>query len=67
MIFEYVIAEHPSKKDAERGDLEKVVVGPKTIVAKDQKSAETLALLELGKADVVYDAKRIEVLVRPFK
>lgn len=69
-IFEYVIVEHPAKKDAEKGELERVVVSPTVIVAKDKDHAKTLALLELGKSledmTVSFDNKRVEVLVRPF-
>ena len=69
-VFEYVIVEHPVKKDAEKGELERVIVNPTVIVAKDKEHAKTLALLELGKDQmdmtVSFDNKRVEVLVRPF-
>lgn len=69
MIFEYIVIQHPHKKDAEKGELERVVTGPEVIVAKDAEHAKTEALLTLGtKTDELdFDAKRIEVLVRPFK
>jgi hypothetical protein len=69
VIFEYIVVQHPHKKDAERGELERVVTGPSVIVAKDAKHAETEALLNLGTKvdDLDFDAKRIKVLVRPFK
>lgn len=70
MLFEYAVVEHPTKKDAEKGDLERVVVAPTVIVAKDKEHAKTLALLKLGQDEgdlnVSYDNKRVEVLVRPF-
>lgn len=69
-LFEYAIVEHPAKKDSEKGELERVIVEPTTIVAKDKEHAKTLALLELGKSQedltVSFDNKRVEVLVRPF-
>lgn len=69
LIFEYIIVQHPHKKDAEKGELETVVTGPTVIVAKDAEHAKVQALLTLGTKtdDLDFDAKRIEVLVRPFK
>jgi hypothetical protein len=69
VIFEYIVVQHPHKKDAEKGELESVITGPTVIVAKDAEHAKTTALLGLGSRqdDLDFDAKRIEVLVRPFK
>lgn len=69
MIFEYIVVQHPLKRDAEKGELETVVTGPAVIVAKDAEHAKTEALLTLGNRtdELDFDAKRIEVLVRPFK
>lgn len=69
MIFEYIVVQHPLKRDAEKGEMETVITGPSTIVAKDAEQAKTSALLALGNRtdELDFDAKRIEVLVRPFK
>lgn len=69
LIFEYIVVQHPLKRDAEKGEMETVITGPSTIVAKDAEQAKTSALLALGNRtdELDFDAKRIEVLVRPFK
>lgn len=68
MIFEYVIVEHPAKKDADKGELEIILKGPKVIPARDLDHARTVALLEFGnEQETILKNQRIEVLVRPFK
>lgn len=69
MIFEYVIVEHPTKKDADRGELETVLAGPTVIVARDIEHAKTSALLEFGKDAKAagHKERKIEVIARPFK
>jgi hypothetical protein len=70
VIFEYLIVEHPTPKDKEKGVKERLITEEvKLIVAKDLENAKTLALIQMGKdaslAD--YDDQRVEVIVRPFK
>lgn len=63
-LFEVAILERPSKKlMEEEGALEKLVFGPKTVVARDNQGAVVAAVLDSG---LKIDAEKVEVLVRPF-
>lgn len=66
VLFDVVIIEKPSSKAKDEEMLEKIIFGPKTIVAKDKEHAKTLALLspEFHIGDAI--KSRVEVLVRPF-
>jgi hypothetical protein len=63
-LFEVAILETPTKKDAEEGRGERLVFGPKAVVAKDGQSAAINAVLDGEKIDA--DRSRMTVLVRPF-
>ena len=63
-LFEVAILEHPTKKQKEDGASEKLVFGPKCVVAKDTQSAAIGACL--GKDTPDFDQSRMQVLVRPF-
>lgn len=65
MLFEVAIVEKPTKKDAEDGKCERLVFGPKAVIAKDAMSAAIGAVLD-GAQDGKFDRDRIEVLTRPF-
>lgn len=69
VIFEYIIVEHPSQKEKEKGTLETILKGVTLIAARDLEHAKTRALLEYGQesGDSVPADTRIEVLARPFK
>lgn len=62
-LFEVVILEKPSKKDAEDGQIEKLVFGPKAVIAKDAQIAGMKALRGEDKVELT---DRSEVIVRPF-
>lgn len=62
-LFEVAVLEHPTKKEKEDGSQEKLVIGPKAVIAKDAQSAAIAAVMGEGKT---LDYTRIEVLVRPF-
>lgn len=64
-LFEVAILENPTKKAAEDGIGQKLVFGPKAVVARDQQSAAITAILD-GNIDPKLDRTRLEVLVRPF-
>jgi len=65
MLFEIAILESPTKKEVEEeGKTERLVFGPKAVVANDSQSAAIAAVLDNGKIDV--DRARMKVLVRPF-
>ena len=63
-LFEVAILERPTPKQEEDGAQEKLVFGPKAVVANDPQSAAISAVLDGEKPKV--DRSRMEVLVRPF-
>ena len=63
-LFEVAILEQPTKKEAEEGSVEKLVFGPKAVIAKDTQSAAIAAVMDGEKITV--DRTRMTVLVRPF-
>jgi hypothetical protein len=64
-LFDVAILELPTKKEREEGSVERLVFGPKPVVARDPQSAAVVAVTnEVIPADV--DRTRLEVLVRPF-
>lgn len=63
-LFEVAILQIPTKKEAEEGGTEKMVMAPTPVVARDPQSAAIAAALK-QKIDV--DFARCEVIVRPFK
>ena len=64
MLFEVAILELPTKKEAEEGKVERLVFGPKPVVANDAQSAAIAAVL--GEEKIEIDRDRMQVLVRPF-
>lgn len=63
-VFEVVIVQKPTKKEAEDGGIEKLLFGPRAVVAKDAQAAAIGAVMggDLNGADLT----RIDVLIRPF-
>ena len=64
-LFEVAILEKPTAKELESGQCEKLVFGPKSIVAADEQSAAIGAVMDNAETLHV-DKSRMEVLVRPF-
>ena len=64
-LFDVVVVEHPTKDDAENGQLERLVLGPTTVVARDSQGAAISAVLSEKNFDI--DKSRMEVIVRPFQ
>lgn len=64
MLFEVAIIEKPTKKEAEEGAVERLVFGPKAVIARDAQSAGIAAIL--GGDAPKLEMARAEVLVRPF-
>lgn len=62
-LYEIVILEKPTEKAAKEGAVEKLIFGPKAIIAKDEQKA-ILHVLTNGCPKMNID--RSEVLVRPF-
>lgn len=66
-LFEVAILEQPTKKDAEEGKGERLVFGPKSVVASDGQSAAIAAVMDAtGDELKTVDKQRMQVLVRPF-
>jgi len=63
-LFEVAILEKPTKNEAEDGKSERLVFGPKAVIARDNQSAGIAAVLDADKLEINRD--RMEVLVRPF-
>jgi len=67
MLFEVAILEKPTKKDAEDGKSERLVFGPKAVIANDSQSAAIAAVLDGDNGSKIeVDRSRMTVLVRPF-
>lgn len=66
-LFEVAIIEKPTKKEAEEGALEKLVFGPKAVIAADGQSAALSAVLQNQTDMAKIDPARITVLIRPFQ
>lgn len=64
-LFEVAIIQKPTKKEVEDGGIEKLLYGPKAVVAKDAQAAAIGAVMggELAKDA---DLTRLDVLIRPF-
>jgi hypothetical protein len=62
-LYEVVILEKPTKKAKEAGALEKLVYGPKPVIAKSDQAA-IFRVIKNGKPK--FDIDRAEVIVRPF-
>jgi hypothetical protein len=66
MVFQVVVIEEPSKNSADDGELEKLILGPITLVAKDKDSAGAIVCMENAGALKSVKKERMKVLVRPF-
>lgn len=67
MLYEVAILETPTKKEAEEGKTERLVFGPKAVIANDPQSAGIAAVLDGNNGDKIeVDRARMKVLVRPF-
>lgn len=65
-LFEVAIIQKPTKKELDEGTAqEKLVFGPKAVIAKDGQTAAIVAVTEAGSTPV--DMNRAEVIVRPFQ
>jgi len=63
-LFEVAIITKPTKKEAEDGATEKLVFGPKAVIAGNSQNAAIAAVTSGDTKDL--DMTRAEVLVRPF-
>jgi hypothetical protein len=66
-LFEVAVLLKPSKAEADRGEGEKLVFGPKAVVASDSQGAAIAAVLGEPEMQKTMDLSRLAVLVRPFE
>lgn len=64
-IFWVVITELPTKEESEQGELPKIIIQPKVVVARDDKDAAVKVALSTTFGQEV-NKDRLEVHVRPF-
>jgi len=64
-LFEVAILSRPTTKEAEDGATEKLVFGPKAVVANDSQTAGIAAVTGDDRPENL-NMTRCEVLVRPF-
>ena len=64
-LFEIAILEKPTQKQREDGASEKLVFGPKAVVANNEQDAAISAVMD-GGLPAGLDRSRMEVLIRPF-
>jgi hypothetical protein len=67
-LFEVAILELPTKNEKEDGASEKLVFGPRAVVARDEQAAAVSAVLDQRDDDhtIEVDRSRMTILVRPF-
>jgi hypothetical protein len=65
-VFEVVIIEEPSQNARDDGAMEKLVLGPVAVVAKDANSAGTVVAMEHADQLRAIDKGRMKTLCRPF-
>ena len=66
-LYEVAILELPTKKEVEEhGTPEKLVFGPKAVVAQDEQQAAISAVMDTTEDLKDIDRQRMQVLVRPF-
>lgn len=67
MLFEVALLETPKPKDQEEnGAMEKIILMPTPMVARDEQSAAVAAVMENSEKIKDCDKSRLKVLVRPF-
>ena len=66
MLYEVALIQKPTKKEAEDGASEKLILPPTPVIAENEQSAGVQAVMK-NKGNVADgDLERIQVLVRPF-
>ena len=65
-LYEVAILETPTKKEAEDGAVEKLLLSPRAVVAKNEQSAAIAVAIDAKNDMPAFDKQRMTVLVRPF-
>jgi len=64
-LFEVALIKQPTKKEAEEGAQEQLILAPSPVIARDSQAAAVQAVAK--NADKVgTDLSQVQVLVRPF-
>ena len=64
MLYEVAIVEEPTNKSKDSGQIEKLLLPPTPIIAKNEQAAKLAAIKKIKLADT--DTERLAVLIRPF-
>jgi hypothetical protein len=64
-LFEVAIIQKPTNKESEEGGVEKLLFGPKAVMAKNAQAAAISAVVG-GELPKDTDLSRVDVLIRPF-
>ena len=65
MLYEVALIQQPTKKEIEEGEMEKLILKPTPVIARDEQSAGVSAVMA-HKDEISCELGRIQVLVRPF-
>lgn len=65
MLYLVALIQKPTKKEAEDGKGETLILAPTPVIANDDKAAAIKAVKEQGDK-ITTDLSSVEVLVRPF-
>lgn len=64
-LFQYAIIWHPTEKQIESGDKPKLIVGIKSVLAKDLQSCQMMAAMEIP-AEYREFLDQVDVVISPF-
>jgi hypothetical protein len=65
MLYEVALIEMPTEKEMENGVMEKIILAPTSVIAKDERSAAVIAVMN-NKDKITGNMDRVQVLCRPF-
>ena len=66
MLYEVAVLEKPTLEQVKEGAVEKLIFGPRAVVASDDRNAAIAVVIENAAVFTQVDKSRMEVLVRPF-
>lgn len=64
-LYEVALIKQPTKKEAEDGKQEEMILAPTAVIARDDRAAGVQAILK-KKDSLGDDISQVQVLVRPF-
>ena len=66
MLFEVAVIEHPTKEQAKEGATEKLIFGPVSVIASDDRNAAIAVVIDNAAIFAEVAKDRMEILVRLF-